>query len=121
LKQNQPIEHGGDCPMKKWIVLLLVIAPFFYANYKKPLILKHQQKIYQVAVGPEVTVDEMVYEMPQWEGLEFIDWKFVTATQDKSKQSLVSFGIVNYIKVVDKEWAPRVFEIKPTDASGGTK
>ena len=107
--------------MKKWIVLALIIAPFVYANNKKPLILKHQQKIYQMAVGQEEAVDEKVYEMPQWEGLEFIDWKFVTATQDKSKQSLVSFGIVNYIKVVDKEWAPRVFEIKPTGVSGETK
>jgi hypothetical protein len=106
--------------MKKWIIIALVIAPFVYANNKKPLILKHQQKIYQVAVGPAVAIDEEVYAMPQWGGLEFVDWKFVTATRDKSKQSLVSFGIVDYIKVVDIEWAPRVFELKSTDASSGT-
>lgn len=115
------MEYGGECQMKKWIIIMLVIAPFVYANYKKPLLLKHQQRIYQLAAGPEKASDEAVYEMPQWEGLEFVDWKFVTATRDKSKQSLVSFGIVDYIKVVDTEWAPRVFEIKSEDASTATK
>lgn len=104
--------------MKKWIIIALFLAPFVYANYKKPLILKHQQAIYQSAVAPELTVDEAVYALPQWEGLEFVDWKFVTATRDKNKQTLVSYGICDYIKVVDKEWAPRVFELKPNDASG---
>ena len=107
--------------MKKWIVIALVIAPFVYANHYKPHLLKHQQKIYQVAVGPDETVDEKVYSLPQWDGLEFIDWKFVTATQDKSKQSLVSFGIINYIKIVDREWATRAFEIASKETNGVTK
>jgi hypothetical protein len=107
--------------MKKWIIIALVIAPFVYANYKKPLLLKHQQKIYQVAVGAEKAVDEEVYAMPAWEGLEFVDWKFATATRDKSKQSMVSFGIADYIKVVDSEWAPKALEIKSEGASGLTK
>lgn len=107
--------------MKKWIIIALIIAPFVYANNKKPLIEKHQQAIYRLAVGPGAEIDKEVYEKPQWEGLEFVDWKFVTATRNKSKQSLVSYGIVDYIKVVDKEWAPKVFELKPTDPSGGAK
>ena len=107
--------------MKKWLVITLVIAPFAYANHNKPLILKHQQAIYQTAVGPEEVVDENVYTLPPWEGLEFIDWKFVTATQDKNKQSLVSFGIVNYIKIVDREWALKAFDLKPKDTPGVTK
>ncbi|MDD2272882.1 MAG: hypothetical protein PHP95_06270 [Desulfuromonadaceae bacterium] len=107
--------------MKKWIIIVLVIAPFVYANHKKPLFIKHQQQIYQMATNSTETVDEAVYAMPQWEGLEFIDWKFVTATRDKSKQSLVSYGIADYIKVVDQEWAPKAFELTPKEADGETK
>ena len=66
-------------------------------------------------------IDEAVYTMPPWEGLEFVDWKFVTATRDKNKQSLVSFGIVDYIKVVDQDWGLNVFGLKPREADGGTK
>ncbi len=107
--------------MKKWIILALVIAPFIYANHKKPLLLNHQQKIYQMATGSTEAVDETVYAEPQWEGLEFVDWKFVTATRDKNKQSLVSYGIVDYIKVVDKEWAPKAFGLKSRESDGGAK
>lgn len=107
--------------MKKWIFIALVIAPFVYANYHKPLLIKHQQKIYQTATGSTEAVDEEIYAQPQWEGLEFVDWKFLTATRDKNKQSLVSYGIVNYIKVVDSEWAPKVFELKPKEADGAGK
>lgn len=107
--------------MKKWIFIALVIAPFVYASYKKPLFLNHQTKIYQLAAGSTESEDETVYTMPQWEGLEFVDWKFVTATRDKSKQSMVSFGIVDYIKVVDSDWAPKAFDLKPKEVEGGTK
>ncbi|OGU18060.1 MAG: hypothetical protein A2076_18175 [Geobacteraceae bacterium GWC2_53_11] len=107
--------------MKKWIIIALVIAPFVYANYNKPLLLKHQQKIYQLATGSTEAVDDEVYAQPQWEGLEFVDWKFLTATRDKNKQSLVSYGIVNYIKVVDSEWAPKAFDLKSKEVDGVAK
>jgi len=107
--------------MKKWIIIALVLAPFVYANHKKPLLINHQQKIYQVATGSTEAVDETVYAMPQWQELEFVDWKFVTATRDKSKQSLVSYGIVDYIKVVDSKWAPKAFELTSREADGVTK
>lgn len=107
--------------MKKWIILALVIAPFVYANHNKPLLAKHQQKIYQVATGSAEAVDESVYAEPQWDGLEFVDWKFVTATRDKSKQSLVSYGIVDYIKVLDNKWAPKAFGLESKEAEGAAK
>jgi len=107
--------------MKKWIFIALVIAPFVYANHNKPLLINHQQKIYQTAAGSTEAVDEAVYALPPWEGLEFVDWKFVTATRDKNKQSLVSFGIVNYIKVVDSDWAPKAFGLKAREVDGGAK
>jgi hypothetical protein len=74
-----------------------------------------------MATGSSEAVGDEVYAQPQWEGLEFVDWKFVTATRDKSKQSLVSYGIVNYIKVVDSEWATKAFELKPKEVDGVAK
>jgi hypothetical protein len=107
--------------MKKWIFLLLVIAPLFYANDKRPHFNRHQQKIYQLAIESNEDIDEAVYSLPQWDGLEFVDWKIVTATRDKSKQSLVSYGIVDYIKVVDTDWAPKAFDIKSRDPESVTR
>ncbi|NTV50516.1 MAG: hypothetical protein HGB32_08185 [Geobacteraceae bacterium] len=107
--------------MKKWIIIAFVIAPFVYANNKKPLLLNHQQKIYQTATASADAVDKTVYSMPQWEGLEFVDWKFVTATRDKNKQSLVSYGIADYIKVVDSEWGPKTFGLKSNEIDGETR
>lgn len=107
--------------MKKIIIILLIFGPFFYANHKKPPMINHQQAIFQSAAGSNAAVDEEVYKMPQWDGLEYVDWKFVTATRDKSKQSLVSFGIVNYINVVDKDWGSKTLGIKPSETEGASK
>jgi hypothetical protein len=107
--------------MKKWIFILLVIGSIVYANNKKPSLIKHEQQIYQDAVGPAEVIDEAVYDSPHWEGLEFVDWKIATATRDKSKMSLVSFGIINYILVVDSEWAHKTFDIKSRDPGSVTK
>ena len=47
--------------------------------------------------------------------LEFRDWAIATATQDKEKHSMVSFGIATWIKVVDTDWAPKAFGLKPRE------
>ncbi|HEX5773523.1 MAG TPA: hypothetical protein VFY07_04305 [Geomobilimonas sp.] len=92
------------------IVLLVVLG---YAYYNKPLLPAHQEKIYLIATGTETVTDEEIYSQPEWDGLEFRDWFIVTATQDKQKQSLVSWGFVGYLKVVDTEWAPKIFDLSP--------
>lgn len=107
--------------MKKWFIIALLVAPFVYANHKKPLLIQHQLKIYQTATGSTEALDEETAALPMWEGLEFVDWKFITATRDKSKQSLVSYGIVDYIKVIDHEWAPKALGLKPREVDGGAK
>lgn len=107
--------------MKKWLIIALLVAPFVYAAYQKPLFSAHQQKIYQLASGSTAAIDDTVYALPQWEGLDFVDWKIVTATRDKNKQSLVSFGIVTYLKVVDDEWAAKAFGFKPREVDGAAK
>jgi len=104
--------------MKMLAILLLVVAPLVFAYYKKPLMPAHQEKIYLVATGADKVTDQEVYSLPPWEGLEFRDWVIVTATQDKQKQSLVSYGIIGYLKVVDKEWALKAFDLKAKEAEG---
>ncbi|RII29009.1 MAG: hypothetical protein CXR31_03835 [Geobacter sp.] len=105
--------------MKALIIILLVAIPLGYAYYNKPLLAAHQEKIYLTATGADAITDEEIYSQPQWDGLEFRDWLIVTATQDKQKQSLVSWGFVGYLKVVDPDWALKAFELKTQDAEGG--
>ena len=104
--------------MKALIIILLVVVPLGYAYYNKPLLAAHQEKIYLTATGTDAITDEEIYSAPQWDGLEFRDWLIVTATQDKQKQSLVSWGFVGYMKVVDTDWALKAFEIETGDAGG---
>ena len=100
------------------VILLLVVAPLGYAYYNKPLLPAHKEKIYLVATGSDKVTDQEIYSQPQWDGLEFRDWLIVTATQDKEKQSLVSWGFVGYLKIVDTDWALKAFDLKPKDAEG---
>lgn len=102
--------------MKILAVILLVVLG--YAYYNKPLLPAHQEKIYLTATGTETNTDQEVYSQPEWDGLEFRDWFIVTATQDKQKQSLVSWGFVGYLKVVDTEWALNAFDLKKQESEG---
>ncbi len=97
--------------MKK-LLFLLLIAPFVFAYYKKPLLNEHKAKIYTVAVQAESAVDDDVLARPEWDNLEFRDWTIATATQDKEKHSMVSFGIATWVKIVDTDWAPKAFGLK---------
>ncbi len=99
--------------MKK-LLFLLLIAPFVFAYYNKPSLNDHKAKIYVAATHTESAADDDLAR-PEWENLEFLDWALVTATQDKQKQSLVSFGIVKWVKVVDTDWAPKAFGLKPRE------
>ena len=97
--------------MKKLFIILLLIAPFVYAYYHKPLLEKHQEKIYVVAKGEGVAFDEAAAALPQWDALEFVDWTIFTGTRDKEHYSLVSFGLLDHVFVVDSDWAPKVFKL----------
>ncbi len=96
--------------MKK-LFLLLLIAPFVFAYYNKPTLNDHKARIYTAATQAESAADDDLAR-PEWDNLEFLDWTIVTATRDKQKQSLVSFGIVKWVKVADTDWAPRAFGLK---------
>jgi hypothetical protein len=98
--------------MKKLLIAVLVFAPFVYAYYHKPPFRQHQEKIYLDAKQSEATVEEPVYDQPEWDGLEFADWFIFTATREKKLYTLVSFGLVDHVFVVDSDWAPKTFNLK---------
>ena len=98
--------------MKKLLIAVLVLAPFVYAYYHKPPFRQHQERIYLDARQTETTVDEAVYELPEWDELEFADWFIFTATREKKLYTLVSFGVIDHVFVVDSDWAPKTFKLK---------
>lgn len=98
--------------MKKLLIAVLVLAPFVYAYYHKPPFRQHQERIYLDARQTVATVDEPFYELPEWDGLEFADWFIFTATREKKLYTLVSFGLVDHVFVVDPDWAPKTFRLK---------
>lgn len=100
---------------KRLLILAILIAPLAYASREKPLLDSHKTKIYQIATQSEEPLTDKQMALPGFDGLEFVDWSIITGTRDKSKQSLVSFGIINYIKVVDTDWATNTFELKKDD------
>lgn len=99
--------------MKKLIVIIILIAPFVYAYYHKPPFAKHQEKIFLTAHGEDAAIDEGMYNLPEWEGLEFSDWFIFTATRDKKLYTMVSFGLVDHVFVVDPDWGLEVWKLKP--------
>lgn len=99
--------------IKKLVITFLLVAPFVYAYYHKPLLDKHREKIYSKAAGEEAAADQAVYDLPQWGGLEFSDMLIVTATRDKSIYSMVSIGMLDHVLVMDTDWAPKAFKLKP--------
>jgi hypothetical protein len=99
--------------MKKFLVMIVIIAPFVYAYYHKPPFTKHQEKIFLVAHEADTAIDEGMYALPEWEGLDFSDWFIFTATRDKKLYTMVSFGLVDHVFVVDPDWARDVWKLKP--------
>lgn len=97
--------------MKKLLILIILLAPLVFAYYHKPPFSKHQEKIYLAAIKKETSVDEAIYAMPQWDDLEFVDWLIFTATREKKLYSLVSFGLVNHVVVIDSDWATKAFDL----------
>lgn len=95
--------------MKKILVIMIIIAPFMYLSYKKPLLDDHKMLIYSVATDEDTEGRDDILDLPEWDDLEFLDWVFLTATQDAEKKSLVSYGILSYRKVVDKDWGIKRF------------
>ncbi len=79
----------------KYIVIIVVMAGFlFLLNYINPKFDDHKS-----AISTEIEFDS-----PVWENLEYKDFFVASFTSNASKGSMVSFGLCQFVKVVDDEW-----------------
>lgn len=101
--------------VKTWISLILLATLVYLAHDRRPTLEAHQARLYLSITGAEAVTDESLYSRPEWADLELRDFFILTATQDARRNTLVSFGFGNYIKVVDEEWAKQAFglELQP--------
>lgn len=71
------------------------------------------------AKGGNATFDEEAAALPEWDNLYLVDWLAFTATRDKKLDSLVSFGLLDRVFVLDSDWAPKMFKL-PKDKAQQT-
>ena len=81
--------------MDKIIYLFIIIAIAAGLSYLNPRFEDHK-----LALSPDIEIDA-----PVWDGLQFKDYFVVSFTSDTAiGGSMVSYGLCNYVKVVDEEW-----------------
>lgn len=97
-----------------WFLLITVLGA---ASVVKPDFSAHQKKIYEVSTGTAAPSVAELAALPEWKGLSFRDLYLVTTTQSAERKSIVTYGFLRYIKVVDKEWLanPHGKNQTPTD------
>lgn len=97
--------------MKKWIIMLLIAAPLVYAYQKRPTMVMHQQALYFAATGEAASEETLAME--QWQKLRYRDFFIVTTMSDLLQLNLVSYGFINNVTIVDKEWTAKTFNLIP--------
>lgn len=96
--------------IKKLLILILIAVPVYFLHQHRPTYADHAAKVYEVYSGEVLPVGEELPPWPQWQKLEYRDFYIITASQDFDKKTLVSFGWVGYIKVLDEDWAKEAFK-----------
>lgn len=94
----------------KWVSIILIGTLIYLAHERRPLLEDHQARLYFEATNQEIT-DELL-NSEAWEDLEMKDLFVLTVTNDSDKNTLVSYGFGNYIKVLDDEWVRKAFKMK---------
>jgi hypothetical protein len=95
--------------MKKILFILLVIAGICY--YYNPPFEDHISLLSSQA--PEKMSSEGNVEAKIQGNLDFINLYVASATKDKQRLSIVTFGIFQKIKIIDKEWLEWVSKGRP--------
>jgi hypothetical protein len=95
--------------MKKILFFLLVIAGICY--YYNPPFEDHISLLSSQA--PEKMSSEGNVEAKIQGNLDFINLYVASATKDKKRLSIVTFGIFQKVKIIDKEWLAWVSKGRP--------
>jgi|GEM_PF-2855279 len=82
----------------------LLIALLGVTSVVKPDLNVHRQKIYETATGSPAPATADLALLPEWKDLKFRDFYFVTVTQSIGRETIVSYGVLRYIKVVNPDW-----------------
>jgi hypothetical protein len=95
--------------MKKILLFLIIIAGICY--YYNPPFEKHIQTI--VAEAPEDFVAPVKLDEKIQENLDFINLFIASATKDKQRLSVVTFGIFDKVIIIDGKWLLWVLKGRP--------
>lgn len=86
--------------MKKYLIILLIIAGICY--YYNPPIEDHVKILSSQA--PEKLTEAGNVELKIQGNLDFINFYVASATKDKQRLSIVTFGAFKKVIIIDKEW-----------------
>ncbi len=84
-----------------WFMLIALVAA---ASVIKPDLAAHRKKVYELSTGSAAPPAEELAALPEWKELTFRDFYLLTATQSTARNSIVSYGFLRHIAVLDREW-----------------
>jgi hypothetical protein len=99
--------------MKKILLLLVVIAGICY--YYNPPFESHRKALVSEAPQDLVSsgkIDEKIDEKIK-DNLDFINLYVASATKDKQRLSIVTFGVFEKVMIIDNQWLPWVLKGRP--------
>lgn len=95
--------------MKKILLLLLIVAGIFY--YYNPPFEDHIKTI--ISEAPQGFVSSGKIDEKIQENLDFINLVVASATKDRQRLSIVTFGVFSKVIIIDNKWLPWVFKGRP--------
>lgn len=93
--------------MKK-LVLLIIFAAIGYAAYTNPKFSAHKQAIKDQLPDQRYYTEEQ--EAERFGDLDYTNFLVASATKDTEKMTLVSYGFLGRVSIVDEDWRPRRVE-----------
>lgn len=99
--------------MKKILLLLLIVAGICY--YYNPPFESHIKAIITEAPQDVVSsgkIDEKI-DQKIVDNLDFINLVVASATKDKQRLSIVTFGIFEKVMIIDNKWLPWILKNRP--------
>jgi hypothetical protein len=95
--------------MKKILILLLIVAGICY--YYNPPFEDHIKAIASQA-SPDLASSDKIEEKIQ-DNLDFINLFIASATKDKQRLSIVTFGVFSKVMIIDNKWLSWIFKGRP--------
>jgi hypothetical protein len=95
--------------MKKTLILLIIVAGICY--YYNPPFESHIKAI--IAEVPQDFVSPEKLDEKIQDNLDFINLFVASATKDKQRLSVVTFGVFEKVIVIDNKWLPWVMKGRP--------